>query len=297
MRQVLTRTAGVTLIAAGVAGVLFSVIALVVVSRLLSNVQAAADRRIIQLDRALAATGDGLVVAHDSLGRAEATMRSLHTTIDDASQAITDTLPALDRVGALVGEDLPTTITSTRSALASAQETARVADSLLGTISQFQLIGAELYDPKVPLNVAIEQVADSLNSLPESLASVQGDLRQTAGNLGKVNAQLGSVAGNMGDIGTSMADADSVITKYQGIVGELRGQVEDVRRKLPGWLSAIRLGISLMLVWLGIAQIGLLTQGWELVQRSRAVPAVTRPDEPERLPVQARPASGISQLC
>ena len=41
---------------AGVAGVLFSVIALVVFSRLLSDIQAAADRRITQLDRALAAS-------------------------------------------------------------------------------------------------------------------------------------------------------------------------------------------------------------------------------------------------
>ena len=284
MRQVLTRVAGVTLIAAGVAGVLFSVIALLVVSRFLSNVQAAADNRIVQLDRALAATGDGLVVAHESLGRAEATMRSLQTTIAGASQAITDTLPALDRVGALVGEDIPTTITSTRSALASAQETARVADGLLSTISQFRLIGAELYDPDVPLNIAIGQVDASLKGLPESLANVQGDLRQTAGSLGKINAQIGSMAGNLDDIGASMTKADSVITNYQDIIGELRGQAAEVRRALPGWLSGIRLGISLMLLWLGIAQIGLLTQGWELVQRSRAAPPTQLVDEPETLP-------------
>jgi methyl-accepting chemotaxis protein len=258
------------LIVAGVAGVLFSVVALVVFSRVLSEVQASADRRITQIDRALAATGDGLVIAQNSLDRAEVTMRSLRTTIDGTSQTITDTLPALDRVGVLLCEDLPTTITSTRSALASAQETARVADGLLSTISQFQLIGAEIYNPEVPLNVAIGQVADSLNDLPESLASVQGDLRQTAGNLGEVNAQISSVAGNMDDIGASMADAETVITKYQGIVGDLRGEIVEIRRDLPGWLRAIRVGVSLVLIWLGIAQIGLLTQGWELILRSRA---------------------------
>jgi methyl-accepting chemotaxis protein len=280
MRQVLTRMAGVMLIVAGIAGVLFSVIALVVFSRVLSDVQTAADRRIIQLDRALAATGDGLVVAQDSLDRAEVTMRSLRTTIDGASQAITDTLPALDRVGVLIGEDLPTTITSTRSALASAQETARVADGLLSTISQFQLIGAEIYNPEVPLNVAISQVADSLTGLPESLVRMRGDLRQTAGNLGEVNAQISSVAGNMDDIGASMADAETVITKYQGIVGDLRGELVEVRRDLPGWLRAVQVGVSLVLIWLGIAQIGLLTQGWELILRSRARPAAEQASEP-----------------
>jgi methyl-accepting chemotaxis protein len=283
MRQVLTRAAGAALIAAGVTGILFSLIALVVASRFLSDIQASADRRIAQIDRALTATGDGLIVAHDSLGRAEATISSLRTTIDGASQAITDTLPALDRVGVLVGQDLPATITSTRSALASAQETARVADGLLSTISQFQLIGAEIYNPQVPLNVAIGQVANSLDGLPESLASMQGDLRQTAGNLGEVNVQISSVAGNMDEIGASMANAETVIAKYQGIVGELRGQLAEVRYALPSWLSAIRVGVSLVLLWLGIAQIGLLTQGWELIQRSRAAPS-DRADEPETLP-------------
>jgi methyl-accepting chemotaxis protein len=283
MRQVLTRAAGAALIAAGVTGILFSLIALVVASRFLSDIQASADRRIAQIDRALTATGDGLIVAHDSLGRAEATISSLRTTIDGASQAITDTLPALDRVGVLVGQDLPATITSTRSALASAQETARVADGLLSTISQFQLIGAEIYNPQVPLNVAIGQVANSLDGLPESLASMQGDLRQTAGNLGEVNVQISSVAGNMDEIGASMANAETVIAKYQGIVGELRGQLAEVRHALPSWLSAIRVGVSLVLLWLGIAQIGLLTQGWELIQRSRAAPS-DRADEPETLP-------------
>src|SRR5262245_28790253 len=110
MRQVLVRVAGGMLIVAGVAGVLFSVIALTLASRFLSDIQDSAEHRIVALDNALAATGDGLVVAHESLGRAKTTMQSLHTTIDGASRAITDTLPALDRVGVLVGKDLPSTI-------------------------------------------------------------------------------------------------------------------------------------------------------------------------------------------
>jgi hypothetical protein len=71
-----------------------------------------------------------------------------------------------------------------------------------------------------------------------------------------------------------------VITKYQDIVGELRGEVAEVRRDLPGWLSAVRVGVSLVLLWLGIAQIGLLTQGWELILRSRATLAAEQVGEP-----------------
>ena len=52
------------LIAAGVAGVLFSVIALTLASRFLSDIQDSAEHRIVALDNALVATGVGLVVAH-----------------------------------------------------------------------------------------------------------------------------------------------------------------------------------------------------------------------------------------
>jgi hypothetical protein len=31
----------------------------------------------------------------------------------------------------------------------------------------------------------------------------------------------------------------------------------------------LRLGLSLVLIWLGIAQIALITQGWELLAHSR----------------------------
>jgi hypothetical protein len=44
--------------------------------------------------------------------------------------------------------------------------------------------------------------------------------------------------------------------------------VTNARDNLPEWLRWARFGLSLVLIWLGIAQLGLLTQGWELVRRS-----------------------------
>lgn len=50
----------------------------------------------------------------------------------------------------------------------------------------------------------------------------------------------------------------------------MQGIVAMLQEGLPRWLAWMRLGFSLVLIWLGIAQIGLLTQGWELMGRGRA---------------------------
>jgi hypothetical protein len=73
----------------------------------------------------------------------------------------------------------------------------------------------------------------------------------------------------VGQITTSLQSAESVLEEYQEIVADLQEQMSGVRKELPRWLSWMQIGVSLVLIWLGIAQIGLITQGWELVARGR----------------------------
>ena len=62
-----------------------------------------------------------------------------------------------------------------------------------------------------------------------------------------------------------MDDAQLVLTQYEDIVADLHEQVSRVRGSLPTWLGWLRLGGTIALVWLGITQIGLISQG--LVKR------------------------------
>jgi uncharacterized YccA/Bax inhibitor family protein len=80
---------------------------------------------------------------------------------------------------------------------------------------------------------------------------------------------MNSMSTGVGAIAASLGEAQAVLREYQDMVGELQRMVNTVREGLPTWLRWVRLGLSLTLVWLGIAQLAIITQGWELIGRSR----------------------------
>lgn len=267
--HLLSRIAGIALILGGTAGLILSVAGLVVIMQLVPRAQAALNHELDVIDRALSATSAGLGVADTSLGRADTTVGSLQTTLGSTGEALTATLPTLNTLNTLTSQTLPTTIESTQQALGSARETARIADSILGAISALRLLPTETYNPEVPLNVAIGQVSSSLDGLPQSLRDIGGGLTIASTNLQVVKADLDSVSSDIGTINASLKEARSVIGQYQDVIADLQAEVSGVRAAAPVWLNAAAWGVALILIWLGIAQIGLLTQGWELIQRSR----------------------------
>jgi methyl-accepting chemotaxis protein len=279
-RQLWVRTTGIALIGAGLFGLVFSVIGLVVALRTIATLQSALNNELDVVDRALVTTSGGLDIAATSLTRAQTTVGTLRSTLLNTSEAITDTLPSLDTLATLTGTTLPSTIKSTQEALGSARETAKVADSVLGAVSSFNLLSNATYNPAVPLNQAIGEVSNSLNDLPPSLATVDAGLRDARGNLERINANMDDVAEGVGEIGDSVRDAQLVVGQYQTLVGDLRGEVARVRLAAPRWLNAVAWGASLALVWLALAQVVLLTQGWELMQRVRRARKLQQSERP-----------------
>lgn len=185
MKRFLRRTIGLLLIGAGVVGLIISLAGLFIGLPALSAVEETVKSRVADLDQALITAADGLTVADTSLASATETITAIETTIRSSGQAISDTLPTIDRVGAVVGIEMPRAIRSTQQTLESARETARVADALLGAISRIGLLGADAYNPDVPLNQAIQQVADSLDPLPASLSNVRDRLTVTGATCGE----------------------------------------------------------------------------------------------------------------
>jgi hypothetical protein len=265
-RVVRPRLVGGALIAAGLLGILLSFAGMVFVAVAGGAAQRALTRELTTLDRALAATGEGLTIAETTLNDAERTLDSLGAAISDATRAISDTGPALDSLRGLTGTTLPQAIGSTRQALGSAQETARVADRVLGALS---FLGLD-YSPEVPLNVAIGRVSESLAPLPADLANVSNGLDAADANLAELTASLGEVGAGVEGIREGVGDALGVVDQYQEIVGDLRGEVAGVAETAPGWIGWARLWSFLFLSAIALGQIGLLAQGWELLGRAEA---------------------------
>ena len=265
MRRLVSRLAGALLIIAGIIGLGLSLAGLIVGLPALGAAEQTLDRRLTDLDQALSAAADGLRIADDSLSGAAGTITAIETTVRSSGQAISDTLPTVDRIGILIGEDIPRTIRSTQQTLESARETARVADAILGAISRTGLLG-NVYNPEVPLNQAIQQVSDSLDPLPASLSSVRDRLTVTGANLRRIGAN--EVAEQIARINASFRDARQVIDQYQTLVTDLRTDLTALRAALPVWFGVARMMLVILSLWFAVAQIALFAQGLTLWRRS-----------------------------
>ena len=269
LKSILVRVAGIALLVAGIAGLVFSVAALVLLGPLERKVEAAATEQLALIDGALTTTADGLAVASTSLSRASTAVATVEGTLGGLGQTILGTVPVLNSVTELLGDKLPKTLETTQDTLRSVASSAQLVDDVLAIVTTVPFLNLDAYNPDKPLFQGFEEMADSLNRIPESLSEAQEGLESTVGNIEQVEGDFTSMARNVGEIATDLEDAQSVIVQYQEIVSDVQGTISSAQESLPGWLRTLRWGLSLLLVWLGIAQIGLLTQGWELIERSR----------------------------
>jgi hypothetical protein len=78
------------------------------------------------------------------------------------------------------------------------------------------------------------------------------------------------MSSDISQISANLESARSVLQTYQEILADLQDLVASVREGLPNWLRTLQLGLVLILIWLGVVQIAVITQGWELIERGRS---------------------------
>ena len=270
IKRILAPTIGVTLILAGMLGLVLSIGGLVLLPQLERQAEQVTVAQMEVVDRALVATMDGLVTAETSLGQAAEALDALEGMMADVGQAIDDTVPVIEIAAELLSGQLPSTIETTQEALTSVAASAQLVDDMLSVISGIPLLGTDRYNPDTPLNQGFQDVADGLEGMPELLLTAGEGLYTGTESLQDVQEGVGAMGGSISEAATSLDSAKMVLEDYQEIVSDLRGTVSYVRESLTEWLRAIRWGMTLTLIWLGVAQIGLITQGWERLGRRSA---------------------------
>lgn len=289
MRRLLTRTIGIALILAGLAGLVFAMAGLVVLIRVEERVVLTAHEQVDLVDQALSATGDGLDIAGESLAQAVSTVRTLETTVTEVADTVGSSVPALESISTLVGVQLPATIATTQETLESVADSAEAMDDFLAVMSATPFLRTSEYSPDAPLGQGFRDVAASLDGIPASLLLTREQLIATSRNLSGLKDSLGTMARDVGQIAISIGQAEAVLDQYEDVIGQLQSSVRWIRDSLPTWVKWLRVGLSLLLVWLGIAQFALITQGWELIGRSRRrlvvqQPAIDAASEPAARP-------------
>ena len=278
MKTIFHRFLGIVLVVFAVTGMLLSLAGLAGVWGYKKRVETSLAQKLELLSTTLETTTQGLEIASQSLETSSKSITAIQTTLDSLAISIEDSTPMLDSLDTLLSDDLPATITSTQTSLASAQSSAKIIDGFLNIVSL--ILPGNPYNPAVPLHEALGQVSASLDGLPGSFTEMATSLETTNDNLVVIKANVELIATSVSQIERSLADAKEVVSQYQEIVTKLQGTVETAQKQLSLWLNGLVWISTLLLVWLGVMQVGLLLQGLDILATSDHEPGLQEPPTP-----------------
>jgi hypothetical protein len=267
MRKVI----GIILIGAAVVGLILSITGItavwVVKERLTDSLVATFDL----LGSTLDATNDGLFVADQTLTKFIGDITTIESTIQTASTSIEDTVPLINSFQELLNESLPTAVQSIQTALVSAQSSAQAIEGTLQLLSSIPFLPIGAYNPEIPLGDALGAVSSSLEPIPQSFIDMADNLGTSQDNLVTVADQVSTISQNVGGLKTSLTQTQLVLSQFQTVVSTLQNQIDSVQESLPTAVTGVVWFATIFFFWLGITQIGLLTQGLERLRPEETV--------------------------
>lgn len=266
MSLLFSRLTGFILILGAILGLVLSLSGLVLLWASQATISLQIAETLDTLDQTAQASTEMLTVMDQSLEQAESNISLIEASIADVSLTIENTADMASSVGNMIGEDFTLVVSDTQTALNSVESSAKLIDDTLRIISAVPFIGAR-YQPEVPLQTSIGQVSDTLDDLSPSLTAIQTDLLSTSESLGQIRLGLDELSTSLIEIETSVTNARAVLAQYTVLVNDLSEDISRLETSLPRWMRIFSWGLTLGLVWLVIAQIGLLLQGLAFLSR------------------------------
>lgn len=282
MKVFLRRLFGTLLIIAAIGGLIFSALGLIGVWRYRSTATESLLNTLEILNETLETTATGLVVTQESLEGAVASIRALQGTIQTTAKSVQSIEPMVGEIAKLMEEDIPNAVMTSQTSLKSAQESAKVIDGVLRTLSRIPFVGSSIeYDPETPLSEALGEVAASVDDLPNSFAEMQDSLEDSQHNLQILQVDFVLMIDAIRQIEASISQYESVIEGYQASLAGVQAQLDVIEANIPKAVEMTALALTIFLVWMAIAQIGLFTQGYEMLLQHEAIGATSETQSEE----------------
>jgi hypothetical protein len=298
------RLLGIFLLAVGVIGIALSVAGIIVGRQLVDAIGAGIQSNLQLTSQSLETVEETLLLAKTTISDVNSGLETVETTTTDLGRTINETRPLIDQVNQVASSDVPDSIEAVQTALPNMVEVAGIIDDTLTTLNNFRIdeniLGLPIqydlginYNPDVPFDDSVLAMGESLEGLPETLRSLQIYMNVTNNNLQTISLGLNRVARDLNTINGRIAAVDPLLNEYIRIVNETRDNTRLIRAQLDEQLQMARLIVTIVMVWLGLAQVAPLYLGWELLAGRRerlvaplAVPVVA--PEPQIIPEVVR---------
>jgi methyl-accepting chemotaxis protein len=271
---------GYTFIVAAILGLIFSLAGIVLVWAVKTPLTTNLATSLELIDTTLEATSSGLTVAEDTITGAVTDLGSIENTVQTAGKGIDDSVPLVESLSTLLSENLPQAINATIVGLDTMQEAAGTLESSLQLITSIPFLPIEPYDPEVSLTDSLADVSQTLEAIPESFSEMETTLNTTRGNLVMLTAQVNIIARNISELKNSLYEIQFVFDQYQEVISKLQEKLDSFQDNLQLGITITAWIFTIIFIWLGIAQVGLLTQGLERIDRGSSESSRTQDDLP-----------------
>jgi chromosome segregation ATPase len=262
MKRVFKKLIGLILLSAGIVGFALALVAGIVVWNYRGVAAQSIDSRLGLVNQALSTTDETLRITKGSLQASLDGLIAAQAAISATAVTMSTIDPIVNSATILLRDDLPKTVTAAKNSLTSAQASAKVMDEVLKALTIFN---RDLYNPPVPLDVALKQLADSLNGLTVTLSDVSKNLSSTRTNLQTTQQSIQAIAASLEDVKTNVAQYQQMVDQYRAQNLVLQNEITSIQTHLPEAITYAMWGAILLLVWLALAQLGLTVQGVQLL--------------------------------
>jgi methyl-accepting chemotaxis protein len=218
------RTLGFTFIIIASLGILFSLSGIGITWVAKPKIQNGVLLIIDSLDNTLTTTSESIKVIDSTIETSINNLTTIENTLDDIDTTFISIAASLDSTARLVGDDLRLTIINTQVAISSAATSAELIDKTLNFVAAIPLIRAN-YQPTVPLQTSLEEVASSLDDTPDALESIEQGLDDTAEGLVSINTELKNLSVNIKEFKDNLTDAQTIILEYEEIIDQTKDQM------------------------------------------------------------------------
>jgi len=276
---------GVTFIVAAIIGLIFSIAGIALVWGVKAPLTANLVNTIDLIYTTLDATSSGLAAVDDTLTRTISELNTLEKTVQTAGKGVDDSVPMVESLSGLLSGSIPQAIEATQTGLTTLQDAAGTLESTLQLVTSIPFLPLKKYAPEVSFTTALEDISLSLDAIPESLAEMDDTLNTTQGNLVMLADQVRIISRGVSGLKSDLYEIQLVLEQYQDVVSTIQEKVDAFRTNLYTIITITAWVFTIIFVWLGIAQIGLLTQGLERVKWPPAKQSVTS-EEP--LPIDSK---------
>ena len=213
----------------------------------------------------------------DTLKDVNQALQTTRQAVLDSSQALSQTQPLLDQAGQIASQKVPDGLDAVKASMPNIAAVSAAVEEALTKLSDFKVdrpflggrlnfdLGLTYEPPEPPIEQSLAQVEANLEELAASFRLLEKDLQAGSRNIGVISHDLETLGQNFGQINQGLAAFNPLLDDYLRVVNDFRSGLERLEATLTSRLAGIKLGLTLVMVWLGLTNLTPLYLGWRLL--------------------------------